>query len=101
MKAVKVSYVVKPEYVEQNKANIKKVMEWLIANPIEGMMYSSYILDDGATFVHFNVAKDEATLNKIEQVQVFNEFRKALKESDPVSPPKSTKLNLVGAGFEL
>jgi len=100
MKAVKVSYVVKPEYAEQNKANIRKVMDFLKANPIKGMMYSSYVLDDGQTFVHLNVAKDEV-FSKLEDVQVFNEFRKALKESEPISPPKSTNLNFVGAGFEI
>ncbi|MDA3954785.1 MAG: hypothetical protein PF485_14140 [Bacteroidales bacterium] len=101
MKAIKVTYVVKPEYVEQNKANIQKVMDWLIANPIEGMMYSSYILNDGQTFVHFNVAKDETTFNKLEEVQFFNDFRKALKESEPISSPKSENLNFVAAGFKI
>ena len=41
MKAVKVQYVVKPEYVNQNKANIKMVMDKLKSDPIEGMLYSS------------------------------------------------------------
>ena len=100
MKAVKVSYVVKPEFVEQNKANIQKVMDWLKANPIEGMMYSSYILDDGQTFVHFNVARDEA-FSKLEDVKLFNDFRKALKESNPISSPKSESLNFIAAGFEI
>ena len=101
MKAVKVQYTVKPEYTEQNKANIRKVMEAIKANPIEGMLYSSYTLEDGQTFVHINIAKDDATMAKLNDVQEFNDFRKALKASEPIAPPKSTKLNQVAAGFEL
>ena len=101
MKAVKVEYTVRPEFVEQNKANIRKVMDKLRQFPIEGMMYSSYTKDDGQTFVHINIAKDEATISKLNEVSEFGEFRKALKESNPLSPPKSTNLNSVAAGFEI
>ncbi len=101
MKAVKVQYKVKPEYVNQNKVNIRKVMDKLKADPIEGMMYSSYTLEDGQSFVHINIARDEETMNKLNEVQEFNDFRKALKESNPIDPPKSIKLELVAAGFEL
>ena len=37
MKAVKVQYTVRTEYVNQNKANIRKVMDKLKSNPIEGL----------------------------------------------------------------
>ena len=101
MKAVKVQYVVRPEYADQNKANIRKVMDRLKSDPIEGMLYSSYTLDDGHTFVHINIAKDEETMNKLNDVPEFGAFRKALKESGPIEPPKSTNLVPVAAGFEL
>ena len=102
MKAVKVQYTVKPEYVDQNKANIQRVMDALKAHPIEGMLYSSYTLDeDGQTFVHINIARDGATLSKLNEVAEFQVFRSALKGSQPVSPPHRTDLNLVGAGFDL
>ena len=101
MKAVKVQYTVKPEYVEQNKTNIKKVMDALKKNPIEGMQYSSFTLEDGQTFVHINMAKDGATMSKLSDLPEFIEFRSGLKASEPLSPPKSSDLNLVGATFEL
>ena len=101
MKAVKVEYKVSPEYVDQNKANIKKVMSRLKENPNEGMLYSSYTLEDGQTFVHINIAKDGETMNKLNDVAEFNEFRTALKASNPITPPSSTNLDLVDAGFEL
>ncbi len=101
MKAIKVQYKVKQEYVDQNKANIKKVMDKLKSNPIDGMMYSSYTMEDGQTFVHINICKDQETMDKLGDVQEFNEFRKALKESQPIQAPESTNLELVAAGFEL
>jgi len=101
MKAVKVEYTVQPAYVEQNKANIKKVMDRLKAAPIEGLYYSSYTLDDGNSFVHFSIARDAETAGKLTEVAEFNDFRTALKASAPISPPKATNLNLVAAGFEI
>lgn len=102
MKAVKVEYTVRPEYVAENKRNIQRVMDALQANPIPGMHYSSYT--DSAqpnTFIHINMAKDDATMGKLSEVQEFTDFRMALKASQPLSPPKQTKLDLVGAGFNL
>jgi hypothetical protein len=100
MIAVKVQYTVKPEYVDQNKANIRKVMEAIRSNPIPGMQYASFTLDDGQRFVHINMAKDQETLSKLSEVKEFGEFREALKASGPISPPQSDNLNLVDAGFD-
>lgn len=102
MKAVKVQYTVKPEYVEQNKKNIQKVMEELQLHPIAGMHYASYTDSENPnTFIHINMAKDESTMSKLSQIDAFNAFRTALKASEPLSPPKQTTLDLVAAGFEL
>lgn len=102
MKAVKVQYTVKPEFVEENKNNIQKVMSALNANPIVGMQYSSYTDDENPnTFIHINMAKDGETMSKLNDLKEFAEFRMALKTSQPVSPPKQTKLNFVGAGFSI
>ena len=101
MKAVKVQYTVKLEFVDQNKANIRRVMQAIRANPITGMQYASFVLDDGQTFVHINMAVDQETLSKIEQVKEFGEFRSALQASGPLSPPESQSLGLAGAGFDL
>ena len=101
MKAVKVQYTVKPEYVEINKANILKVMRKLKENPIPGMQYASFTLDDGQSFVHINMAQDQETMSKLSEMEEFKTFQVELKASGPVSPPKAENLNLVGAGFEL
>ena len=102
MKAVKVEYTVKTEYVEENKGNIQKVMAILKANPISGMQYSSFTSEENPnTFIHINMANNVETLGKINGLQEFKDFQLALKASQPVVPPKATKLNLVGSGFNL
>ena len=102
MRTVKVQYTVKPDYVEQNKSNIAKVMEALKANPIQGMQYAAFTDSENPnTFVHINMAADEGTLKKINEIAEFKSFQQALKSSQPLVPPRATKLNLVASGFDL
>lgn len=101
MKAVRVQYTVQPEYVEQNKKNIQAVMQALKAKPVDGMYYSTYQMADGVSFMHLNVAKDEETMSKLNDVAAFKQFRTELKASHPVSPPKGEDVTLVGAGWEM
>jgi len=99
MKAVKVQYRVKSEYVEQNKTHIRRVMQALKSNPIDGMQYATFTIDDGQTFLHINMARDSETMSKLGKLPEFVAFREALKASEPINPPTSTELNLVEAGF--
>ncbi len=101
MKAIQVRYRVQKEYIEQNKTNIKSVMKALKTNPIPGMKYATFTVDDGQTFVHINMAKDDETMSKLSTVPEFIEFRQQLKASNPIHPPSSTQLDLVDAGFDL
>ncbi len=101
MKAVKVQYTVKPEFVETNKKNVNKVMTQLKQNPIEGMKYATFQLEDEQTFVHLNFARDEKTMAKLQDLPEFKVFRAALKDSAPITPPKSEKLTLVDAGYDI
>ena len=101
MKAVKVQYTVQPEYVEQNKRNIQAVMDTLKDNPIDGMYYSAYQLSNGNTFMHINIAKNQETMSKLGGVPEFTAFRTQLKASNPLSPPQSEDIILVGASWEM
>ncbi len=101
MNAVKVEYTVRPEFVDQNKANIRRVMGALRSSPIEGLKYVAFTRDDDQTFVHLNISKDEATLAKFTDMAEFKAFQKALRESEPISPPSPEHLSVVDAGFEI
>ena len=100
MRAVKVEYTVKPEYVETNKANIKKVMEELHSLGDTGILYSTYIKEDGVSFVHFAIHKNEE--NIIPSLAAFKTFTTQLKaEGLAGESPKSMKLEMVAKSFNL
>ena len=101
MNAVKVEYKVRPEFAATNKANITRVMDALRVSPIEGLAYIAFTRGDGQSFVHINVSKDEATLAQFTGTAEFKAFQQALKESDPLEPPKPEELTLVGASFAI
>jgi hypothetical protein len=100
MRAVKVEYTVKPEYVNTNKANIKKVMEELRSMGDVGILYSTYIKEDGVSFVHFSIHKNEE--NIIPSLTAFKAFATQLKAEGLVGDaPKSLKLEMVAKSFDL
>jgi hypothetical protein len=94
MKAIKVEYQVKESYVEQNKGNIKKVMDAMKSQNINSMVYSSYYLGDGR-FMHLNITNTE-NFGELNELQEFKDFQNALKASEPIEKPKATDLELVG-----
>jgi len=101
MKIVRVIYEVRPEYAEQNKANVEAVMSDLrsINNP--GVKYATYVQEDGVTFMHFAQFQSEEDNQVLNDLDSFKKFRLELKESQPVQPPSATPLSLVAAGFDL
>ena len=100
MRAVKVEYTVKPEYVATNKANIQKVMDELRSLGNTGILYSTYLKEDGVSFVHFSIHKDEE--NIIPTLSAFKEFTTQLKaEGLAGEPPKSLRLEMVAKSFDL
>ena len=101
MRAIKVEYTVKPEYVSTNKTNIQKVMDELRALGDVGVMYSSYIKEDGCSFVHFSIHKDSEEPNIITSLETFKAFSTQLKSEGLVTPPQTIKLEMVAKSFDL
>ena len=101
MKAVKVQYTVKDEYVETNKKNIQKVMADLMEINNPGIRYSAFILNDGKTFVHIGQYHEEQSMSVVNNLEAFKSFRQQLKESQPEIPPKADDLNLVASAFNI
>lgn len=100
MRAVKVEYTVKPEYVATNKANISKVMEELRSLGDTGILYSTYIKEDGVSFVHFSIHRDED--NIIPSLMSFKAFTTQLKaEGLNGGNPIAIKLDMVAKSFDL
>src|ERR1700733_3179086 len=100
MRAVKVEYTVKPEYVNTNKANIQKVMDELRSLGDVGILYSTYVKEDGVSFVHFSIHKEEE--NIITSLTAFKAFSSQLKaEGLAGEVPKAMKLQMVAKSFDL
>jgi hypothetical protein len=101
MNGVKVQYTVKEEYVETNKANIRRVMADLreINNP--NIIYSVFLLDDGKSFVHLVMRVDDEAQKTVSELPSFQEFQRQLKESGPEAPPKAENLTLVGSSRDI
>ena len=101
MRAVKVEYTVKPEYVNTNKANIQKVMDELRALGDVGILYSSYVKEDGCSFVHFSIHRDSEEPNIITTLPAFKTFNAQLKAEGLVTQPQAIKLDMVARSFDL
>lgn len=101
MRNTRVIYTVRPDYVEQNKANIAQVMKDLRALNNPNAKYATYQEEDGVTFMHFAQFPNEETAQLLNELPSFAKFRKELKESLPVSPPAAMNLSLVASAFDL
>ena len=101
MKIVKVTYTTKAEFSEQNKSNIKKVMDDLQAANYPGINYNACLSSDNKTFIHtafFNSDEDQKLLNELPS---FKTFQEQLKSSGLEVPPKQELLSLVGASKDI
>jgi hypothetical protein len=101
MNAVKVQYTVKAEYAETNKKNIARVMNALREINSPNIRYSSFLLDDGKTFVHFVMRTDEEAGEILSNLEAFKDFQQQLRNSEPESPPKAENLTLVDASWDV
>eukprot|EP00999_Lentomonas_sp_LEN2_P000097 NODE_1094_length_1016_cov_80.323960_g1049_i0.p1 GENE.NODE_1094_length_1016_cov_80.323960_g1049_i0~~NODE_1094_length_1016_cov_80.323960_g1049_i0.p1 ORF type:complete len:255 (-),score=66.67 NODE_1094_length_1016_cov_80.323960_g1049_i0:139-903(-) len=101
-KAMRISYTIKPEFIDTNKANIAKVMTELRKAGNPNCNYCSFQLaNDTNSFMHFSYHPDEETGKLVTDLPAFGDFRNALKESGPTSPPKPEELQLVAAAHDL
>jgi len=100
MKTVKVEYRVRPDYVETNKQNIKNVMKELQGLGDVGVHYSAYVKEDGQSFVHIAMQRDEAAAKVVPNLESFKTFRTQLKTGLEIEP-KSEELQMVEKSFDL
>jgi hypothetical protein len=62
---VLVSYTVKPEYVEENKTNIKKFLEDFKQLDQSKFEYKVYLKEDGITFLHYSNYENEEVQHEV------------------------------------
>lgn len=97
MKIVKVVYTVKPDFTEQNKKNIQKVMNDLQQLNNSGIFYNSCLSPDNKTFIHTAFFRSEEDQKTLSDLPSFLDFQKQLNAAGFEASPKQELLTLVGS----
>ena len=100
MKVVKVEYQVKDEFIEQNKKNIEAIIEELKGRGDVGVKYFANIKEDGKTFVHINIMRDDVDPSVMSEMDSFKKFQKELGENVTVKP-EVTPLKNIASSFDV
>jgi hypothetical protein len=101
MKITQIQYTARAEYVLHNQENISRVMAELRALNPKGVRYSSFLKEDGKTFVHLVISTDEEASEIIPELKSFQRFQKELGASGFEIEPEVSELTLVGSSIEL
>lgn len=101
MKATKIQYTVKSEFAEQNAENINNVMNDLRKLNNADLKYSSFLLDDKKSFVHFVMMNTEEAGKILNSLDSFKKFQTELKASNPEIPPKVENISLVNSSYDI
>ncbi|MEO6548641.1 MAG: hypothetical protein ABIN94_11600 [Ferruginibacter sp.] len=101
MKATKVEYTVKSEFAKQNSENISRVMSDLKQLNNADLKYSSFILDDEKSFVHFVMSNTEEAGKMLSNLDSFKKFQTDLKASSPEVLPIVKHIALVDSSYEI
>ncbi|MEO5976923.1 MAG: hypothetical protein ABIS36_16220 [Chryseolinea sp.] len=101
MKITKVEYTVRPGFAKQNAENIAVVINQLKAIGDVNLKYSSYMKDDGKSFVHFVMINSEGAAKILSGLESFKKFQAELKASNTEIPPRVESLSLVHSSFDL
>ena len=101
MITVKVTYTVKPEFVEVNKKNISRFLSDFKKIDPSGFRYNVYVQEDGITFLHFSTYKNAEIQKQILNIESFKVFQDERDKSGLDNTHKVEVLNYVGSSFEI
>jgi len=98
---VKVTYTVKPAFVQKNQENIKIFMADFKKLDHSLFHYVSYLSQDNKTFVHISHYKNEQIQRAILQTNSFLSFQKQRDESGLEMVPQIEVMTIVEESFTL
>ncbi len=101
MITVKVTYTVKPDFVETNKQNISLFLNEFKKMNHSDFRYIVYLMEDGKTFVHLSSYKNEDVQKEVLDVESFKSFQKKRDDSGIDNTHKIEVLNYVGSSFDV
>ena len=97
MKIVRVIYTTSSEYAIRNKENIRKVAEEVRLLNHPDIQYSTYLMADGKTFMHFDQFENEEAHRILTALESFKKFSDELLASNLESAPALELLTLVSS----
>ncbi|RYY23420.1 MAG: hypothetical protein EOO04_14320 [Chitinophagaceae bacterium] len=97
MKIVRVIYTTNAQFADTNSRNIRDVVNELRELGHTGIKYSTYLADDGKTFMHFDQFENEAAHQLLVSLPSFKKFDRELLSSGLEQEPRLDVLNLVGS----
>lgn len=97
MKIVRVQYTTSKEFAAINKENIRQIVEELKKINHPGIKYSTYLLEDGKTFMHFDQFENEEAHQFLQSLESFKKFAAELDASDMEAEPKLELPSLVAS----
>jgi hypothetical protein len=101
MISVKVTYTVKPAFVDQNKQNINVFLADFKKLVTSNFLYNVFIEDDGLTFLHVSMYENESVQEQITNVPSFLKFQEERDASGLDVSQKIEKLDLIGSSLSL
>ncbi|HTI92787.1 MAG TPA: hypothetical protein VL727_19455 [Puia sp.] len=101
MKIVRVIYTTTPEFVARNQENITAIANELRALNHPGIRYSTYLLSDGKTFMHFDHFENEEAHRVLEGLESFKKFATELHANGFEVEPKLELLTFVAASYDV
>lgn len=92
---VKVTYTVKPEFVQQNQENINLFMTDFKKMKDILFRYNVYLLEDGKTFLHLAYFQNEDVQKRVLAVPSFKLFQQKRDESGIDNSHKVEMMKLI------
>ena len=96
MKRVMVRYKVKADRAGENERWIRKVFEELRHETPPGLIYASFKLDDGLSFVHIASIETDDGNNPLSQSEAFRAFQEGIHDRCE-EQPVAVELTEIGA----
>jgi len=97
MKIVRVQYTTTHKFASRNQENILQIVDELKKVNHRGIKYSTYLLPDGKTFMHFDQFENEEAHEGLMALESFKKFSAELWASGLEVEPQLELLSLVGS----
>ena len=97
---VKTQYTVNEDFVQQNRANIKSMIDGLRLLERHDIKYTAYVLKDGKTFVHLAQYQEKDAQDMFLDFHAFKYFSRE-RDLHLEVQPESVEMSLVGSTFDI